>query len=159
MTAPPPRAWRAWIGVALCTLGGCAPYAVRGVVVSGDRPSVQWVGADDARLKASGLASARVTAWLDPDRLSPEQVGTTTTDGTGRFALPIGATGAGVLLMDIQVRGQRSPDHGSATAELTLPQRGRHLLITLVPGPDADPRPAGNVLERTLRDAEPFLRQ
>jgi len=138
---------------------GCAPYALRGVVVPGDTPSVQWVVPDDARLSAPGLASARVTVWLDPDRLSPEKIGEATTDGAGRFALPIHASGAGVLMMDVEVRGQRPPDHGSATGKLQLPRRGRRLLITLKPGPDHDPRPAGNLLDQTLRDAEPFLRK
>lgn len=156
--------WRPLAGVltlllVLTGLSGCAPYAVHGAVVSGTAPSVQWVVPDDPRLAEPGLASARVTAWLDPDRLSPEKIGEVTTDGAGRFALPIDAAGAGVLLMKIEVRGERPPDHGSATAELDLPQRGRHLLITVVPGPDADPRSSGNLLDQTLRDAEPFLRE
>ena len=145
--------------LALVTLTGCAPYAVRGAVVSGDAPSVQWVVPDDPRLATPGLASARVTAWLDPDRLSPEKIGEVTTDGAGRFALPVSAAGAGVLMMEVEVRAQRSPDHGSATAVLNLPRPGQRLLITLTPGPDADPRPTGNLLEQTLRDAEPFLRE
>jgi len=144
--------------MAALALAGCTPYALHGVVVAGDTPAVQWVVPDDPRLAAPGLASARVTAWLDPERLSPERVGEVTTDGAGRFALPINASGAGVLMMDVEVRGQRPPDHGSATAVLELPRRGRRLLITLKPGPDADPRPAGNVLDQTLRSAEPFLK-
>ena len=141
----------------LATLSGCTPYAVRGMVVSGAAPTVQWVTPDDPRLDGLGLASARVVAWLDPDRLSPEKVGEVTSDGAGRFALPIDASGAGLLMMDVEVRGERPPDHGSATAELELPHRGQLLLITLKPGPDTAPRPAGNVLDQTLQDAAPFL--
>jgi len=146
------------VALAVAALTACAPYAVRGVVIAGDAPSVQWVVPDDPRLAAPGLASARVTAWLDPDRLSPEKVGEVTTDGAGRFALPIDAAGAGVLIMEVEVRGQRPPDHGSATAVLDLPRRSQRLLITLTPGPDTNPRPVGNVLDQTLRDAEPFLK-
>ena len=119
---------------------------------------MQWVAEDDPRLDGPGLASARIMAWLDPDRLSPEKVGEVTSDGVGRFALPINEPGAGLLMMEVEVRGQRPPDHGSASKVLELPHRGQILLITLKPGPDTDPRPAGNVLDQTLRDAEPFLK-
>ena len=142
----------------LATLSGCTPYAVHGMVVTGAAPAVEWVAPEDPRLNGPGLASARVMAWLDPDRLSPEKVGEVTSDGAGHFALPINASGAGLLMMEVEVRGQRPPDHGSATAVLQLPRRDRRLLITLKPGPDTDPPRAGNLLDQTLRDAEPFLK-
>lgn len=153
-----PRAAVLTLMLMLVGLTGCAPYALRGAVVSGHAPSVQWVQANDPRLAEPGLASARVSVWLDPDRLTPEKLGEVTTGGDGTFSMPIHTAGAGVLIMDIKVRGQRPPDHGSATQNLNLPHRGKHLLITLAPGPDTDPRPEGNLLERTLRDAQPFLR-
>ncbi len=153
-----PRALAGLLTLVLVGLTGCAPYALRGAVISGHTPSVQWVEPNDPRLVEPGLASARVSVWLDPDRLTPEKLGVVSTRGDGKFAMPIHTAGAGVLIMDIKVRGERPPDHGSATQALSLPHRGKHLLITLVPGPDTHPQPQGNLLERTLRDAQPFLR-
>ena len=138
-------------------MAGCGVPALRGTVVSGDRASVRWVARDDPRLDVDGLASARLEAYLDPDRLTPERIGDAETDGRGRFVLPLDAPGAGVLQMTVELRAVREPDHGLATGRLDLPRAGRRLLVTLPAGGGGDLTPDPNVLQKTLDDARPFL--
>ncbi|MEM9881827.1 MAG: hypothetical protein AAF800_02780, partial [Planctomycetota bacterium] len=96
---------RGWCGVAALLLAlsgaaGCSPYQLRGVVIEGDEPGVELVNRRDPRLERFGLPGAELELWLDPDRLRPRRVGRAVTDADGRFAMPVDAEGAGLLMLD-----------------------------------------------------------
>ncbi len=143
----------AWVAM---LAGGCSPYRLQGVVIEGPEPGIEVVGKDDPRLEAVGLASAELTVRLDPKRLSPQTIGRATSDSEGGFSIPINEPGAGVLILDVDLFVTR-PDYQGVRQRFDLPGSGRRVVVTLKRGKGGD-RDEGNVLEQTLRDAEPFLR-
>ena len=143
-----------WLG-----LTACGTPTLRGTVVSGSAASVEWVRPSDPRLEADGVASARVAVYLNPDRFNPERIGLADADGRGRFAVPLDTPGAGVLELDVELRAVREPDHGLAAGRLSLPRRNRELLVTLPAGGGGTLAPEAGVLQKTLDDAEPYLRE
>ncbi|MEO1237672.1 MAG: hypothetical protein AAFX76_12870 [Planctomycetota bacterium] len=151
--------WRGCGGLvfALVFLGACSPYRLQGVVVEGPVPGVEVVGADDPRLEFFGLPGVEVLVKLDPQRLNPETIGRGRTDGDGRFSLAVDEFGAGVLILDVEVSASRS---GFVTARerFELPGAGRRLVVTMRPGEDPPPVEGQNILEETLREAAPYLR-
>jgi len=95
--------------------------------------------------------------WLDPERLSPKQIGEGSTDAQGRFALALDQPGAGLLMLDIELEASRS-GYITARDRMVLPGGGDRVIVTLKRGEDQPRFEADNVLEETLRDAEPYLR-
>ncbi|MEM8738529.1 MAG: hypothetical protein AAGG38_08645, partial [Planctomycetota bacterium] len=114
-------------------------------------------GQDDPRLEAFGLPGAEVEVVLDPRRLRPETVGRGQTDRDGRFAVAVDEAGAGLLILDVEVRATRR-DFVSVAERLELPGGGKRLVVTMPRGADGAKPGGGNLLDETLRDAEPYLR-
>jgi hypothetical protein len=139
------------------SLVGCGGYRLQGIVLEGDEPSIEVVDQSDPRLDYLGLSSAEVRVILDPERLQPETVGHGTTDRDGRFAVPITASGAGFLMLDVAVRVERQ-EFRSAEQEMRLPGRGQRLVVVLPRGQDRRPLEDDNVLKETLEQADPYLR-
>ena len=141
----------------LLCLGGCGTYHLQGIVIEGAEPGVEIVGRDDPRLERFGLPGAELEVVLDPQRLQPTRIGEGRSDADGRFSLPLDADGAGFLILDVEVRAQR-PEFRSVRQRFDLPGKSKRLVVTLSPGKDRPTPDGGNILEDTLRDAAPYLR-
>ncbi|MEM7624401.1 MAG: hypothetical protein AAF333_02110 [Planctomycetota bacterium] len=148
----------------LALLGGftfltaCSPYKLRGVVIEGNNPGIEIVSQSDPRLQQPGLPSVDVEVRLDPTRFSPEVIGKGQSGRDGSFAVPITEPGAGFLILDVEVMARRERFR-SEVKRFDLPGGGKRLVITLQPGKDAVPLENPNILEDTMREAEPFLRR
>ena len=151
------RPWPLLLGVALLWLGGCGSYRLQGIVIEGSQPSIEIVDADDPRLERFGLPEAELEVVLDPQRLQPETIARGRSDADGRFSLPIDTSGAGFLILDVEVRAARE-DFRSAKQRFDLPGKSRRLVVTLSPGKDRPTPDGGDILQDTLRDASPYLR-
>lgn len=143
------------LATSVALLSGCQ-YHMQGTVVSGAASSVEVVDSDDSRLAQPGLAGVTVEATLDPSEMKPIPQAPVSSDGTGRFAMPIQATGAGVLQYQALVVARLSGCK-PATQLIALPGPGQRLLITLAPGVDVY-RPKENLLRETLRLGETLQR-
>lgn len=141
----------------LVLLSGCGPYQLRGLVVQGKTPGIEVVDKNDSRLDQPGLPSANIDVLLDPDRFDPKRIGQGQSGRAGSFSLPISESGAGFLILDVEVKVSREL-YQSVSERLELPGSGKRLLVTLKAGNDISPIENPNVLEETLRDAEPYLR-
>lgn len=139
-------------------LGGCSGYRLQGVVIEGPEPGIEVVGADDPRLGQAGLASTQIEVLLDPHRLRPETIGRGESGRDGTFALPIDEPGAGFLILDVEVQAKRQR-YRSQVKRMTLPGAHERLVITLESGRDTKALESPDVLDETLRQAEPFLRR
>lgn len=125
-------------GLALVS-AGCSPYQLQGRVVEGGTPTVLIVDRDDPRLAGYGLPGAVVQATLDPDRPFQQiPLEPTTSDGEGYFAIPVTATGAGVLEYDVQI-GATLAGHAGDFRTFRLPGAGKRVLIILAPAPGNAP--------------------
>lgn len=137
-------------------LSGCATYELRGRVIEGPTHAMVVLNADDPRFTrdAYGLPGAVVDAVIDPDRplqqilLEPQL-----TEADGSFAIPVSATGAGVLEYNVQLTA-RLAGHTSIRRSFKLPGRGKRVLIILAPGPDGLPPDEPDILDETLRIGE-----
>jgi hypothetical protein len=138
-------------------LAGCGTYRLQGVVLEGATPGVEIVSKNDPRLERFGLPEAELELKLDPERLSPETIARGLTDGGGRFDLAVRESGAGFLIMEVELRVRRD-EFRSLRHRFELPGRDRRLIVTLTPGRDPLKLEDDHVLEGTLRDAEPYLR-
>lgn len=136
---------------------GCSPYQLRGAVVEGPRPGLFIVDARDPRLTQGAMEDVSVQVTVDPDRMSPTRLPPVRTDADGRFAMPIGETGAGFLEYDAAVVA-RSPGYQAVTGTIKLPGQKKRLLIVMAPGRDTY-RPQEDVLQETLRLGNEFLRE
>ncbi|MEM0913221.1 MAG: hypothetical protein AAGB29_04640 [Planctomycetota bacterium] len=150
-----------WLAMAallavVVTAWGCESYQLRGKVVSGVSSSIEVVGRDDERLAGPGIAGARVEGWIDPDRLDRERLPTRSTDADGEFALPVTATGAGLLEYDVWLTAS-AVRRLSASTTIRLPGSDRRVLITLGPGDGRPINRYGDPLRETLELAEPYL--
>jgi len=153
MTMPkPPFAPLVTALVCLTALCGCSAYQLRGVVLEGSQPGIEIVSKDDPRLEHFGISGASLSVNLNPDRLSSKQIGYGNTDSQGRFSLPISETGAGFLLLDVEVLVQRET-FGPVLEQLVLPGGDKRLIVTLKPGKGAS---NPDFLRDTLRDAEVY---
>lgn len=138
---------------------GCSSYAMRGRVIEGHRAAVEIVSRDDPRLtmQEPGLADASVWVTLDPEKLNARAIGSGVSDATGNFAIPVDVAGAGVLLHEVRVAATR-PKFLDASDQFVLPGSRQRVLITMASGTPnrVDERP---LLERTLEEAQPYLRE
>ncbi len=153
---------RRWAGVGvlvggLC-LAGCSPYQLQGIVIQGTVPGIEIVDQDDARLDYFGVPEAAISVVLDPQRLQPEPIARGQSNKHGQFALPIEQQGAGFLILDVEVRVSK-PAFRSVRQRFDLPARGQRLIVTLPRGEDRPSPDGGNILQDTLREAEPYLRE
>lgn len=141
-------------------LVGCGSgYAIEGRVVRGSIAMIEVVDDDDPRMTdpdPSG-GGATIEGLLEPDTPTErEALGKHTSNGQGYFSIPVNAMGAGFLEYEARLIARR-PGHQGAMQTIDLPRRGQAVLITLPAGRDTLVVPE-NYLERTLRDAEPYLR-
>ena len=153
----PPRAIKpaALLGLVIA-LTGCAPYSLDGKVISGAMPMVMLVGADDPRLQQPGISGAFIDAMIDPDKLSREHGGSTLTDGSGAFSMPIDQAGAGFLIYDVRVVAQAT-GYKPTEKTMRLPGDGKQLLIVLTPGTGKYLPPKGDILKDTMDKSKPYL--
>lgn len=139
--------------------GACASsYQLRGRVVEGPTAEVRVVRADNASFSkdASGGGGALVWAvWEPGDGINRKRLGQFTTDENGFFSIPIDEAGAGFLIYEMELTA-RWRGHQGVMQTIRVPGPGKRVLITLPRGVDTLRRP-DDVLERTLRDAEPYL--
>jgi len=137
------------------TLVGCGGYELRGKVIDGPYQTIEVVSADDPRLKTLGIPRARVQVTIDPDipKSNPEPV--VETDGEGGFAVPISAAGAGMLEYDVEVLVRRE-GMAPVIRRFPLPGSGKRLLVTAPLGED-DYLPEPDALRDTMRDADRYL--
>lgn len=143
------------LAVAVLGVAGCSPYQLRGVVLEGSVDMIEVVNADDPRLERFGVPGASVQVLLDPDRLSPKTIGRGSTNGDGQFALPINETGAGFLLLDVEVLVGAEGFSGTSQ-EMVLPGGKQRLVVTLKRG-QRKPNDRGNDFERdTQREVETY---
>ncbi len=146
------RSARGLTAAMLLALGayGCGGYVLTGRVVEGAASEVAVVRGDDPRLAGPPIGGASVRIMLDPQSLGGELVGTVSTGEDGRFAVPIDATGAGVLEYDVLVE-VRASERDSAYRVLPLPPNKRTVLVTLAPGRDRLPPPQTDPLQDVER--------
>ncbi len=114
-------------------VSGCSSYRLRGIVVSGARPEVRVVSADDPVLQSFGVAGATLELTTEPLSMNPVQVAATSANGQGAFDIPVDLGGAGVLDYEVGVLC-RAPGYGSVWQTLRLPPGNRRLLIVMAPG-------------------------
>jgi len=144
------------LSVVLGGVAGCSPYRLQGIVIEGDRPGIEVVGQDDPRLEYFGLPGAEVSVTLDPEKLSSKAIGRATSDGDGRFAVPISESGAGFLIYDVEVGVSREGFVG-VREFLELPGANRRLVVTVKAGQDRGKKSRETYLEETMREAKPYL--
>ena len=144
----------------LVGLSGCtSDYHLQGRVISGATSQVLIVPADDPRLTSSdrSAAGAVVSVTIDPDTIRPKRLPEVTADAEGFFAVPISETGAGFLLYEARVVGQRS-GHRSADAVVPVPGSSKRVLVVLPRGRDArQPGEPRDLLRETLEEGRPYL--
>jgi len=118
--------------VAVTVTAGCS-YVIEGKVVTGGHAVVVLVEPHNTNLDQPGLSGAMVELTLDPGTISPRALGTQVTDASGRFRLPIDATGAGLLEYEVGIlcrhRGYRT-----IYQTMSLPPKNRRLLIVMAAG-------------------------
>lgn len=147
------------LGLLIITvLGGCSPYQMQGVVIEGTNPGIEIVDRHDLRLEQVGVPSVEIEVRLDPDRFNPELIGRGQSDRDGRFAVPISEPGAGFLILDVRLIATRER-YLTQTERFDLPGSGKRVLITMQGGKDRKTLEDPDILDRTLKDAEPYLRQ
>lgn len=119
----------------VAALGGCSPYALKGRVVTGDFSYIAVVDANDPRLDGTGIPSAHVELWTDPEHIRRKRVGSTVSDGDGWFSIKVDEFGAGVLEYDVGLFAQRE---GFARAQqaFRLPSQRQRILVVLRRGAD-----------------------
>jgi hypothetical protein len=129
---------------------GCGGYVLQGRAVAGTASGVAFVPADDPRLLERGIADVRISVERDPGSLGSEVVATGTSDGEGRFSIPITDFGAGWMVEQWRIRAARSGCQTSQ-GDLSLSgTKGLRLLVIMTPGiPDAMERE--NLLEQYER--------
>lgn len=151
-----------WACMLLCVaaallLGGCngGGYRLQGVVIEGASPGVFVVDSNDARLTEPGIAGAVVQGTIDPDTLRRKPQGSVQTDTRGRFALPVGEIGAGMLEYKLGVFA-RAPGHAPAEDIIALPKSSRRLLVVLPRGKDPGRAPE-DFMEETIRHSKQLM--
>jgi hypothetical protein len=137
-------------------LGGCGAYQMKGKVIRGDESRIAVVSRDDERLKRPGIGGVTLRVTLDPESLNNQQVGSAESDGKGRFAVPVRATGAGFLQHEVRLSAIK--DHyATATRIMSLPSSSKRLLIILAEGQSTDPKRKGRFMDETLDMSEPYM--
>ncbi len=145
--------------LAVCVLftaiTGCEAYRLRGVVLHGQRPGVLVVDADDERLQVQGVSDAVIELTVDPREMRPKPQPAVVTDALGQFNTPINADGAGLLEYELQLVVTRK-GYRNLWEFLPMPGSNKRLVITLAPGAGG-PKPAGNIVDDTIRTGEELL--
>lgn len=144
-------------GLALLLLPACGTYQIQGRVIEGATPALLIVNAKDTRMEGLGMPAAVIESVLDPDRplqqvpLEPQM-----TDGNGYFAVPVHATGAGMLNYNVQIIA-RLAGHTAVRRTIKLPGRDKRILIIIAPGDSGSssvPLDEPDILEETRRMGE-----
>jgi len=146
--------------LSMLALTGCSSYQIQGRVIRGPVAAVTIVDGDDPRLSEPNMTGggATIQATLQPDTPTETMdLGTHTTDGQGRFSIPVNAFGSGFLEYEAQLVGRREGNQG-AMATIDLPRRGQRVLITLPMGRDTLIVPE-RFRDSALRDAAPYLEE
>lgn len=141
-------------------LAGCGSYAIQGRVVRGSVAAIQLVSADDPRLLEENPTGggAVIQAVLEPDTPTEmRDLGRHVTNGQGWFAIPVDAFGSSVLEYEARLIARRD-GHQGVMQTIQLPRGRQRVLITLPQGRDTLIVPE-NYLDRTLRDAKPYLEE
>lgn len=149
----------------------CGPYTLKGRVVRGEFSTIELVEPDDPRLEGKPLGGATVTIVRDAGRLNRAEVGSSSSDAEGDFALAVDAFGAGVTDETWLITASRSGHIGTdTTLRLPMSAGGTRLLITLARGSNASDRQGdasspsawdartGTLRDEVLRDIDRFGR-
>ncbi len=140
------------------TLTACGTYQLKGRVIEGGTPAMVVVSANDKRLEGFGLPGAVVDAVVDPDRpLQQIRLQPQVTDAQGYFAIPVEATGAGLLEYNVQVTA-RLAGHTSVRRTFKLPGAGKRVLVIVAPGESDLPPDEPDILDETRRMGEQLSR-
>lgn len=147
--------WRmraAWAACGLTAMlaAGCQ-YTLQGVVQEGSTPGITVVDQSDARLKPKGygLPDAVVEISVDPDAAWPKRMAPVTTDGEGRFSVPINVFGVDWMKYKLGVLVHH-PHYRPQWMVMDVPKGKQRVLVQMVPGPDVG-RPGSDIVEETLR--------
>lgn len=125
-----------WLGAILCCAAafasGCGGYHATGRVIEGDYDFISVVPTNDPRLAAKGVPGARISFVRDPGRLNESNAGSGTSDGDGRFRIPLDAFGAGWMDETWLVRAVRSRfGFAEGMVKLPSPTSSEQLLIVI----------------------------
>jgi len=138
---------------------GCAStYQVRGRVIRGMQANVELIDSDDDRITGQDTSAGGAIVWAvwEPGNgIDRKALGRFVSDAQGNFSIPVDEPGAGFLIYEIELTARRTGHQGVAQT-VRVPGMGQRVLITLPHGADTLRRP-DDLLERTLRDAEPYL--
>jgi hypothetical protein len=151
--------WMCCLAAALLgALPACGTYQLRGRVIDGPMPMLLVVSPNDARLQGHGMPGVLVDAIIDPDRpLQQTRLPAQMTDNQGHFAIPVEATGAGLLEYNVQITA-RLDGYTSVRRTLKLPGRDKRILIVVTPGPSGIPLDEPDILDETRRLGEHLTR-
>lgn len=143
--------------IAMLLLGGCGGggYRLQGVVIEGSSPGIFIVDSNDVRLTEPGIPGAVVQGTIDPDTLRRKPQGSVQTDTRGRFALPVGEIGAGMLEYKIGVFA-RAPGHAPAEDIFDLPKSSKRILVVLPRGKDPGRAPE-DFMGETIRQGKQLM--
>ena len=94
---------------------------------------------------------------IDPVSIRPNTLPPTTSKSDGSFEAPVSSTGAGLLEYELQVVAHRQ-GYKNLWTNVPLPSGNKRLIIVLAPGAGG-PRPAGDVVNETIRIGEELQRK
>lgn len=120
--------WLVLIGT--CSLTGCGPHQLRGVVVAGTTTGIDVVSTSE--LPASGLADAQVQVVLNPTDMDRQHLPIKLTTSDGRFAFDPKWLADYPSYLDLEAEiSVAAPGVGSLRERITLPRGEKQLLIRL----------------------------
>jgi len=118
-------------GMALL-IASCAPYRVRGRVVSGTDSFIAVVEPHDPRLSGRGLADVELDLTINPARLSQRPLRTRLTTPTGEFSIPIRKAGIRIMHDELSLFAH-APGFDPIEGIFTRPPKGKRVLVVLAP--------------------------
>lgn len=118
------------LALASLLLAGCG-HAIQGYVLRGDMSGVDWID-PGALPDGEPVQGATVLIERDPQRMTREVAGTTTSGASGAFTLPVSGFGAGWMEEVWRIRASRA-GVGSADWFGSLPSGNKVLVIFLSP--------------------------
>jgi len=148
------------VALLFCALApGCGAYTMEGRVLRSSFPAIMVVPADDPRLeKGQPISGASITVIRDATTLGREQVGSATSDGDGRFILPVNGWGAGITDEEWMISaGRRGFARTESMIRLPVSSGNSRLLILLPAGTD-DGGSFGSTSQDIMEEVNRFTR-